>query len=206
MSTNEMQAEIGTARADTTMPDIRKMMAVEGQILRREAVLLYKLASQVRNGCIVEIGSYRGKSTVTLALGTRAGHQVPVYAIEPHEEFVGVLGGRFGAADRVAFFRNMSQAECLQTVRLINLASTAVAKGWDQPIGLLFIDGDHRYEGVKSDFEGFAPWVCEGGIVAFHDSDLAPGRVAGEAVATGRYSRLFEVGSITVLLKKSQAG
>jgi predicted O-methyltransferase YrrM len=34
---------------------------------------------------------------------------------------------------------------------------------------LLFIDGDHSYEGVKADFEMYAPLVRPGGVVAFHD-------------------------------------
>lgn len=36
-------------------------------------------------------------------------------------------------------------------------------------IDFLFIDGDHSYFGVKSDFEMYSPLVRKGGIVAFHD-------------------------------------
>jgi predicted O-methyltransferase YrrM len=36
-------------------------------------------------------------------------------------------------------------------------------------IDFLFIDGDHTYEGVKSDFEMYSPLVRAGGLVAFHD-------------------------------------
>ncbi len=36
-------------------------------------------------------------------------------------------------------------------------------------ISFLFIDGDHTYDGVKSDFEMYSPLVRPGGIVAFHD-------------------------------------
>ena len=39
----------------------------------------------------------------------------------------------------------------------------------DRPIDLLMIDGDHSYEGVRRDFELYAPLVREGGLVAFHD-------------------------------------
>ncbi len=49
--------------------------------------------------------------------------------------------------------------------------------GWDdlnydtnmEPVDLLFIDGDHRYEGVKQDFEMYSPLVHDAGMVAFHD-------------------------------------
>ena len=38
-----------------------------------------------------------------------------------------------------------------------------------RPLDLLFIDGDHRFEGVKADFLGYRQFVREGGIIAFHD-------------------------------------
>lgn len=36
-------------------------------------------------------------------------------------------------------------------------------------LDLLFIDGDHSYDGVKQDFEMYSPLVADGGKVAFHD-------------------------------------
>lgn len=43
----------------------------------------------------------------------------------------------------------------------------------DEKVGFLFIDGDHRYEGVKKDFKMYRTLVVKGGIVAFHD--IVPG-------------------------------
>lgn len=37
------------------------------------------------------------------------------------------------------------------------------------PIDMLFIDGDHSYEGVRADVEMYVPLVRLGGIVALHD-------------------------------------
>ena len=37
------------------------------------------------------------------------------------------------------------------------------------PIDMLFIDGDHTYEGVKADYELYSPLVRPGGIIGFHD-------------------------------------
>ena len=36
-------------------------------------------------------------------------------------------------------------------------------------LDLLFIDGDHSYDGVKRDFEMYSPMVRKGGVIAFHD-------------------------------------
>lgn len=36
-------------------------------------------------------------------------------------------------------------------------------------LDFLFIDGDHSYDGVKSDFNNYARFVRPGGLIAFHD-------------------------------------
>lgn len=41
-----------------------------------------------------------------------------------------------------------------------------------QPADLVFIDGDHRYESVKRDFELYSPLATPGGVMALHD--IAP--------------------------------
>jgi predicted O-methyltransferase YrrM len=46
----------------------------------------------------------------------------------------------------------------------------------NRPIDFLFIDGDHRYEGVSKDFELYAPLVAPDGLIAFHD--IVPGQEA----------------------------
>lgn len=39
----------------------------------------------------------------------------------------------------------------------------------NRQLDLLFIDGDHSYEGVRDDFELYHPLVRSGGLIAFHD-------------------------------------
>ncbi len=39
----------------------------------------------------------------------------------------------------------------------------------DREIDLLFIDGDHSYAAVRSDYEMYHPLVAEDGMIAFHD-------------------------------------
>src|SRR4051794_20320161 len=112
----------------------------QGMTSFKEVSLLYELAREAKVGCIVEVGSYRGRSTVALGLGSLDGNRVPVFAIDPHEEFRGVLGGQFGPEDRGAFFRAMLDTACYQVVRLVNLSSEVVASQWTKPVGLLWID------------------------------------------------------------------
>lgn len=186
-------------------PHLRKILSVQGALGREEANLLYELAANVKGSCIVEIGSYRGKSTVALAMGSQLGHLAPVYALDPHESFIGAVGGEFGPDDRIAFFRNILRTDCGEIVRLVNLPSQMVALSWAKPIGLLWLDGDHSYDAVKSDFFGFSPYVIPGGFVAFHDSldqELGPAQVIGEAVKSSDYEQIAQIELTTVLRKK----
>jgi len=39
----------------------------------------------------------------------------------------------------------------------------------DRKVDFLFIDGDHRYEGVRQDFENYVGFLNDPGLIAFHD-------------------------------------
>lgn len=182
--------------------DLARILDVAGQLLPDEAALLWGLARSTTEGCIVEVGSFRGRSATALALGALAGHGAPVYAVDPHEPFVGVLGGRFGPADRKAFFENTLRAGVVEAIRLVNLSSEVVAPGWNRPVGLLWLDGDHTYEGVARDWRAWRPHLLPRAAVAFHDSNdpqLGPARLIGEIVSEGQHAVETRVGLTTVL-------
>lgn len=52
--------------------------------------------------------------------------------------------------------------------------STKVYEEFDGPIHLLFVDGDHHYETVRKDIEGWVPKIPVGGMVLFHDYNPTP--------------------------------
>jgi len=64
-------------------------------------------------------------------------------------------------------------------------------------LDLLFIDGDHTYEGVKMDFEKYSPLMSPGGVVGFHD--IVPGpeaSVGGVPRFWGEFKEKFPVTEI----------
>jgi predicted O-methyltransferase YrrM len=173
---------------------IDKVMSVEGAITAQEAQLLYTAAQTVRDGCIVEIGSHLGRSTAALALGTRAGFYVPVYAIDPHENFRGILASNFnfGPSDRTRFMQNMLQVEVTEIVRLVNLSSEYITASWPDAVALLWIDGDHRYKAVKRDVTCWFPHLRPDATIIFHDAtnpQIGPLHVIEELLATGQWDR-----------------
>lgn len=181
--------------------DIEKMldfvMSIEGQISRAEAQTLVQLASQVnKDAVIMEIGSYRGRSTIALAFGSRLGHQNRIYSVDPHDEFEGVGGGKFGPEDQAYLYRNIIKAEVGDLVSIISLPSADAARAWSKAnIGLLWIDGDHRYEAVRSDFNAWSRYLLPGAVVAFHDVDLlGVRRLIEELLQAGKIVKISRVG------------
>ncbi len=181
---------------------IAPVLPAEGMISIAEARLLYELARQVATGCIVEVGSYRGRSTIALACGSLDGHGVPVFAFDPHEEFTGILGGEFGPQDRACFFRNMLRSKCYSIVRLVELPSTIVAAGWRCAVSLLWIDGDHSYEGVRTDVDCWLRHLVPNATIAFDDAtneQIGPYRVIRELLEAGHFAESQAVGKVRVL-------
>ncbi len=176
--------------------------ATKGWLSRVEAQLLHAAAGAVTTGCIVEVGSYRGRSTIALASGAPDG--APVFAVEPHGYFVGALGGEFGPADRRAFFRTMLRTGLWDRVRLVNLSSEVIAPGWMLPVDLLWVDGDHRYEAVRRDVDVWLPHMTASARLLLDDSTnahLGPARVVRELLDSGSFTLERQVGKVSQLMR-----
>lgn len=182
---------------------LRPVMLTPGLTSRAEAQALYRLARETpADQAIVEVGSFRGRSTVALALGSRAGHGAPVFAIDPHEDYqVNERTPHIGARDRAAFYRTMLRTRCWREVRLVNLPSVEAAAGWSRPVGLLWIDGDHTAEGVWADVSAWLPWLAYEAMVAFDDAEPGggPDQAIGRLLALGLVDPQFSVGKVRVL-------
>jgi predicted O-methyltransferase YrrM len=189
----------GAGRQDELDKYMEIAMSAEGQISGVEARKLIELARNVPAGTvIVEIGTFRGRSTIALALGAIAGNANRVYAVDPHVEFQGVFGGQFGPSDQAELYRNLVRARVGRIVAVVSLSSQAAAHAWNQQnIGLLWIDGDHRYPAVSADYYDWSRFVVPSGLVAFHDAS-APGvkQLVDELVGKGR---LLPAGNVEAL-------
>ena len=146
-----------------------QVKAIDGLLREEEAGCLYSLARNC-GGNIVEIGSWKGKSTVCLALGSKVGSGGKVFAIDPHQGLADDCAELHWAENTEPIFReNIKKAKADDIVIPLVMKSEEAVTGWAEPISLLFIDGAHDYESVKKDFLLWAPYLKEGGFIAFHD-------------------------------------
>jgi predicted O-methyltransferase YrrM len=129
------------------------------------------LVQQLEPRAVVEIGTGRGG---TLFLLTRV---ATPDAILISVDLSSVADLRFGGGD-FRHRRPLFEAFALdgQRVHFLDADSHAadtrasVERKLDgRDVDLLFIDGDHTEEGVRTDFELYRDLVRPGGIIAFHD-------------------------------------
>lgn len=116
----------------------------------------------------LEIGTANGGTLFFLA--RLANPQATIVSVD-------LPGGKFGggySSTRAWVYRRFARrGQRLQTLRgdshTLDMLDRVKAVLRGQPLDYLFIDGDHTYEGVKRDFELYAPLVRQGGIIALHD-------------------------------------
>ncbi|HET9784696.1 MAG TPA: class I SAM-dependent methyltransferase [Terriglobales bacterium] len=119
---------------------------------------------------MVEIGSFKGKSAVALATLVQQRRLPPLVSIDPHTAPSVTDPGLPEASSFEAFTAALAAAGVSEQVEVHRQRSQEAAVGWNRPIGLLWIDGDHTWEGARSDFDLFSPFLVPGAFVALHDS------------------------------------
>lgn len=143
----------------------RKLLnSLPGWLSMTEGLFLRKAALSVKNrqGAIVEIGSFQGKSTIWLA-----GSGQKVTAVDPHK---GEVDDKKMPPTLHAFEKHLREFGVEKQVTLLQMTSMEAAAGWSGDIKLLFIDGLHDEENAAADFAKWSVFVGQGGIVAMHDA------------------------------------
>jgi MMP 1-O-methyltransferase len=185
-----------------------------------EGLALYETAQAYADrGPVLEIGSYRGKSTIYLAAGTRAaaGSQLTI-TVDHHrgsEEHQpgweyhdpALVDERTGRIDTLPELRHtLALAGLEDDVIVIVARSSALATVWHAPLGMLFIDGSHTDQAAQADYEGWTPHIAKGGALAIHDvfpdpadGGQAPYRIYRRALDSGLFTEVRHEGSLRVL-------
>lgn len=180
------------------MIDIETVYSIPGFYNTDETYLLYRLASQSQT--MVEIGTYYGRTAYILGCGAKVsgGHVTTIDPYTPH-----VIGEMTVSPEIAPIVKAMLKDRGLSKyVTPIVGDARAVAKTWNTPIDLLFIDGSHEYKDAKADFNAWKKHVD--GLIAFHDyADAWPGiqRLVNEIVEAGQWE-IAHRADATVVLKR----
>jgi len=200
-------------------PDLaRAAELARGFMPAPEGLALYDTAAAyARRGPVAEIGTYCGKSTIYLAAAAREAGQKVITVDHHHGSEENQPGWEYhdtelvdpatGRLDTLPHFRSTLAATGLEEhVIAIVGRSADVAGLWRAPLGMLFIDGGHTDAAAQADYEGWAPWVTDGGSLAIHDvfpdpadGGQAPYRIYLRALTSGAFTEVRVEGSLRVL-------
>jgi predicted O-methyltransferase YrrM len=162
-----------------------------------EAAFLFRLVRSRPAAQILEIGRYHGGSAFLFAVAGDHNSIVTSIDIAPqNDELLQIALRKSGLADKVQLL----------------VGDSRVGEARMNSYDLVFVDGDHSYEGVANDYEHWRKAVKPGGYLAFHNSaDGAPhtatlpgpSRLVREIAARhGEYFRREpDVGSLALFIR-----
>ena len=135
---------------------------VEGWTSQRELNFLHNVSKEMKT--IVEIGSWKGRSTEAILSGTEA----TVYAVD---HFLGSKGEEEQhkeAKDDVVYNQFLANVGHHENLKVLRMSSEEAVKQFaDKSVDMVFIDGEHTYEGVKKDIEMWLPKAKK--LICGHD-------------------------------------
>lgn len=155
---------------------------------------LARYASRVpEDQAIVEIGSYKGKSTCYLASRAKA----HVWAIDAWD-LKGNVPGRFRFDHAFGEFESQVSAMGYED-RITPVRAFGAKLAWHgPPVGLLFVDGDHSAKAVEADVRAWLPRMAPGATIILDDLDTPRNPGVRQAALRLGYPFRVEAGRLAV--------
>lgn len=150
----------------------QKIQSVPGWLNSWEGQRLMDLAEMAAGiGPIVEIGMYRGRSTLCLAEGVRRSRKGHIWTIDLFEETYTFEGCPSPLPSLSQSQQTLAEHNAQDLVTIIDGDSRlpSTASRVPNAIALLFIDGDHTFEALSKEWEGWNSKLKKDSWVVVHD-------------------------------------
>jgi predicted O-methyltransferase YrrM len=176
---------------------------VDGWLTEGQARELFDAAAACpAKGVIVEIGSFRGRSTIVLAAAAPPG--VQIYAIDPHagnDRGPRELDGFAALADddHRVFEANLAAAGVRHRVTHLREFSDRAHPLVPGAIDVLYVDGAHRFAPARADLRDWGARVRPGGVLLVHDAFSSVGvtlAIVRELLASRRFRYVGRIRSL----------
>lgn len=157
----------------------------------RQTAYLFGLVRRKGPDKVIEVGRYKGGSTIAIAAAMNGRGQFWSIDLGEKEARLHQGAAKRSFDDQI---RDICQRFGLHVTLIVGDSRTIEVETGD--VDLVFIDGDHSYDGVRNDFERFGRRVKVGGAVLFDDAceealfkthAESVGRLVQEIVAAGEF-------------------
>jgi MMP 1-O-methyltransferase len=164
-------------------------------------------------GPYLEVGSYCGKSTVWIGDAAETNGTV-LFALDHHQGSPEMMEGsdcfnpavidEDGSHDTLTQFRRTLRSAGLQdSVVPVVGATEIVGPLWAIPLGFVFVDGSHSYEGCSLDAKTWGSWLRPNGLMAFHDVTIPDIAKAIDETLEGDFEEVDPCNTVRVIRKCS---
>ena len=197
---------------------------IKGFLDEDEGRCLYETALAAASmGPCLEIGSYCGKSAVFLGSACKENDSI-LFSIDHHrgseeqqpgEEYFDpdLFDPQSGQIDTLGKFRKTLETAGIEDVVVpVVCRSETAARCWATPLSLVFIDGGHALETVRTDYTAWAKHIMLGGYLMIHDifpdpakGGQAPFHIYNLALASGLFREVNMVKTLGVLQRQPGA-
>jgi cephalosporin hydroxylase len=148
---------------------------IDGWFNHHDAHVYHSMVEYLDNGStILEIGAYKGRSTICLAQTIIAsGKDIKIHVVDTFEG-----DGECGNISTYQeFMTNMlPYANLVELIR--KGESTHIAETNTYRYGGVYIDASHDYKSVSADIKAWLPFIKIGGVMGGHDYNFASVRMA----------------------------
>lgn len=148
---------------------------LEGTSLVSDIALLNLLAASLKNCEYLEIGSWRGESLANVSKYAKHCTSISL----SHEELRGI-----GASDEFIKAHNVFVPKNDNVTYIGHNSQTFDFESLGKKFDLIFVDGDHRYQGVKIDTANvFKLLKDDNSVIVWHDYGFSPETVRWSVLA-----------------------
>lgn len=172
--------KLGDVFLKISNPDLKIAFNIVSHLTIKERVVLSRISKNAK--FIVEIGSYLGASACCFGCKANNNIQKTIVCIDTWNNDAMSEGCR----DTWGIFKRNTDLleQYVIPVRGFSVDVVDQVRAITPRFDLLFIDGNHSYDGVKADWNAYKNFLESGSIVVFHDYGWAEGvrRVVHEDV------------------------
>ena len=129
-----------------------------------QIMLLHCIAMQHPGARLLEIGAYKGRSISAFCTGDNNLRIVCVDTFKSHHQNDTKEDTQFAFLENLTFFNH---PERVFPLRCSSEQASEILK--DEAFDLIFVDGDHSADGVRSDIVNYFPKLRRGGLMFGHD-------------------------------------
>lgn len=137
---------------------------IDGWFSENDMKSYNQLVGMIKNGTMVEVGSYLGRSTASI-VETAEKNNIKIVSVDLWELNAKLFESYGSRVPKLKEFRKN-----VPSAKIIQLESLTAAQCFrPKSLSGVFLDADHSYEAVKADIEAWLPLIKNGGWIAGHD-------------------------------------